>query len=191
MAAHASFSQFRSHLLFARMFLRYPPMLGSVIPSSRFLAQRLLRSANWGRDRVVVEYGPGIGNLTREILQRLRPDGVLIAIERSAEFCDYLRQSIPDDRLHVVHGSAEDVRSMLAQHGLRAADCIVSGIPFSTLPKQTRNNILRETYLALAPSGLFLVYQFSKAVLADCYRYFERVEEEFEPRNFLPARIFT
>src|SRR6266550_2766669 len=63
-----AFRSARHTMLFARNFLKYPQMLGSVIPSSPFLVNQLLARFDWGRASVVVEYGPGIGNITREIL---------------------------------------------------------------------------------------------------------------------------
>src|SRR6476661_3144338 len=48
-------------LLFARNFLQHPMMLGSLIPSSRFLISRLLSKVDWSRARTIVEYGPGVG----------------------------------------------------------------------------------------------------------------------------------
>src|SRR5258708_1647724 len=44
--------------LFAKNFLQHPKMLGSLIPSSRFLVDRLLGKIDWGRAKVIVEYGP-------------------------------------------------------------------------------------------------------------------------------------
>ena len=61
-------------LLFASNFLRHPNMLGSIIPSSRFLVDLVLEPIDWGRARVIVEYGPGIGTFTGEILRRMRSD---------------------------------------------------------------------------------------------------------------------
>jgi phospholipid N-methyltransferase len=57
-------------MLFAKNFFKHPKMLGSIIPSSRFLIERLLRQMDWDQARVIVEYGPGVGTITREILQR-------------------------------------------------------------------------------------------------------------------------
>src|SRR5260370_24819116 len=65
-------------LLFARNFFRHPRMLGSIVPSSRFLITQLLEPVDWAQARVIVEYGPGVGGLTAEILRRLRPDASLI-----------------------------------------------------------------------------------------------------------------
>src|SRR6202035_5572823 len=94
-------------LLFARNFFRHPRMLGSIVPSSRFLIKQLLEPIDWGQARVIVEYGPGVGSITAEVLRRMRPDASLIAIETNPEFVGFLRSSSEDERLHVVEGSAE------------------------------------------------------------------------------------
>src|SRR6201993_1796821 len=96
-------------LLFARNFFRHPRMLGSIVPSSRFLIKQLLEPIDWRRARVIVEYGPGVGGITAEVLRHMRGDAALIAIETNPEFVNYLRGSITDARLHVVAGSAESV----------------------------------------------------------------------------------
>jgi phospholipid N-methyltransferase len=177
-------------LLFARNFFRHPRMLGSLVPSSRFLIRELLDPIRWERARVIVEYGPGVGGITAEILQRMRPDALLIAIETNSEFVKHLRQALPDDRLHVVDGSAADVRTILQSLGIDHASYVISGIPFSTLPRTQREHILKQTRVALEPGGKFLVYQFSSRVLPDLQRIFSYVERGFAPLNVLPAHLF-
>ena len=86
-------------LLFGRNFVKHPRMLGSLIPSSRFLVERVLRQIDWARARTIVEYGPGVGTITGEILRRLRPDGSLVTIEMNRDFVSYLRRTSPDQRL--------------------------------------------------------------------------------------------
>lgn len=178
-------------LLFARNFLKHPKMLGSFIPSSRFLIEEVLEPVDWNRARVVVEYGPGVGSFTAEILRRMRPDATLIAVETNPDFVDYLRTSLRDSRLQVVQGSAADTERLLSERGAGRADYIVSGIPFSTMPEELRESILRTTHSVLAPDGAFLVYQFSTRVLPDLRRVFARVERGFEPLNILPAHFFV
>lgn len=177
-------------LLFARNFFRHPRMLGSIVPSSRFLIKQLLEPINWGRARVIVEYGPGVGGITMEVLRRMRPDGALIAIEMNPDFVSYLRASITDKRLHVVEGSAIEVDEILRRYGHTRADYIISGIPFSTIEAPVRERILRKTCDVLAPGGAFLVYQFSTRVLQDLKRVFGYVGRKFEPLNVLPAHLF-
>jgi phospholipid N-methyltransferase len=176
--------------LFAKNFFRHPKMLGSLIPSSRFLIERLLRHIEWDQARVIVEYGPGVGTFTGEILRFMRPDAMLIVVETNPEFVAFLCRSFTDARLRVVHGSAAEVESVLAERGLSSADYVVSGIPLSTLPDSGREEILRSTHRVLSPEGALLVYQFSPKVLPDLRRIFSRVNRSFEPLNVLPAQIF-
>ncbi len=177
-------------LLFARNFFRHPRMLGSIVPSSRFLIKQLLQPIDWNRARVIVEYGPGVGVITAEILRRMRQDAVLVVIELNPDFVTHLRSALPDERLKVVEGSAESVGEILGRFGQAKADYIVSGIPFSTIPAEMRERILRNTSQALAPGGAFLVFQFSTRVLEDLQRIFHYVRRKFEPLNVLPAHLF-
>lgn len=177
-------------LLFARNFFRHPRMLGSIFPSSRFLIRQLLEPINFARARVIVEYGPGVGGITTEILRQMRPDATLIAIEVNAEFVRHLRETLTDRRLRVIEGSAAQVDEVLRSHGFLHADYIISGIPFSTLPAPAREQILRKTHDVLALGGAFLVYQFSTRVLSDLQRVFGYVGRRFQPWNVLPAHLF-
>jgi phospholipid N-methyltransferase len=165
-------------------------MLGSLIPSSKSLVARLAQQVDWAKTRVVVEYGPGVGTVTSEILKRLAPDGVLVAIDYNPEFVEYLRRALPDPRLLVAHGSAADVEQILAGLGLEGADCVLSGIPHSTLPAEVRAQIFESTRRVLHPGGTFIVYQFTGAVLPQLRQVFGEVDQHFEPLNILPARIF-
>jgi phospholipid N-methyltransferase len=180
----------RQTLLFARNFLKHPFQLGSVVPSSRFLIKRLLSPVDWERARVVVEYGPGIGTITREVLKRMRPDATLVAIELNSDFVEFLRTEFDDPRLRVVHGSAADVMRTLRALNLPAADYIISGIPYSTIPAPIRHEILEQSRELLSHGGAMLVYQFTRVVAPHLKRRFRSVEQGFTPLNILPAHIF-
>src|ERR1700745_3924158 len=101
--------------LFLRNFLKYPSMLGSIVPSSRFLVKDLMGQIEWQRARVIVEFGPGVGTITKEVLKRMRQDGVLITIEVNVDFVQYLGSTIRDPRLRIAHGSAANVRQILSE----------------------------------------------------------------------------
>ena len=179
-----------SLVLFGRNFIKHPRMLGSLIPSSRFLVNRLLEQVDWSRARTIVEYGPGVGTFTGEILRRLRPEGSLVAIDTNRDFARYLARTMRDDRLHVIEGSAADAEENLRERGLGRADYVISGIPYSTMDPELRERILRTTHELLQPDGAFLVYQFTRAVLPYLRQVFPHVHQEFEPRNIMPARLF-
>src|SRR6478609_6067217 len=102
---------------FLRGFLKNPVMVGSIIPSSRVLIEKMLKPVDWSSTRLFVEYGPGVGTFTRPILDRLAPDAKLIAIDTNPDFIDYLTRDMDDERLIAVHGSAADVEKIIAAHG--------------------------------------------------------------------------
>lgn len=180
----------RQMLLFGRNFIKHPRMLGSLIPSSRFLVNHVLSEVDWARARVFLEYGPGVGTFTAEILRRMRSDAILVALETNTDFVRFLRHRFADRRLHVIHGSAAEADQALRLLDLDHADYVLSGIPYTTMPPELRETILRKTHEVLHPNGAFLVYQFTRSVLPYLQQVFHLVHQDFEPLNVMPARLF-
>ena len=175
---------------FLRGFLKHPVMVGSIIPSSRLLIERMLRPVDWDETRLFVEYGPGVGTFTRDLLDRLSPDAKLVTIDTNPDFTRYLTKSIDDPRLVAVTGSAADVEQILAERGLGKADYVLSGLPFSTLPPGVGDAIAKATAKVVRPGGAFLVYQFNPKVLDFIKPHFDKVDRGFEWINVPPATLF-
>lgn len=186
-------SPLKQRLLFALNFFRHPFMLGSIWPSSRYLVDEVLRPIDWERAQVIVEYGPGVGTITTEILRRMRPDAHLVAIETNEAFVKVLKSwfSDSDPRLHVVNESAADVGKILQRLNLPLAQYVVSGIPLGSMPEALRAEIVHQTRVALAPGGQFLVYQFTSRVLPVLQRTFSDVACSRQKRNIPPAHLFV
>lgn len=177
-------------LFFFRHFLRDPATVGAVIPGSKFVIKDLVAQIDWRQARLLVELGPGLGTITREVLKLMSPDAVLVAIELNGDFVRFLENEIRDPRLRVVHGSAVDVRQTLAGLKLGIPDYIISSIPYSNMSLGLRRQILQETRKALGAKGVFLVYQYSRALLPHLQSTFGSVRRCFQPLNILPAHIF-
>ena len=176
-------------LMFTRTFFRRPAMIGAIVPSSRYLVRLVMSEIDWASARIIVEYGPGVGAFTKEVLARMRPDATLIAFETHAEFVEGLRADLTDPRLQVVHGSAEEIIPVLSRLDV-TADFIVSGIPFSTMPQASRRAILTATHRSLAPGGRFVTYQYRRSLLPHLRSVFSKIRCRFEPRNVPPAQVF-
>lgn len=175
---------------FLRGFLKNPVMVGSVIPSSKVLIDKMLEPVRWDEVKLFVEYGPGVGTFTRPVLERLPADARLVAIDTNPDFIDFLKKDIDDDRLIAVAGSAADVRKIVEAHGFDHADYVLSGLPFSTLPPGVGEAIGKATADVIRPGGAFLVYQFSPKVRDFIQPYFERIVRGFEWINVPPATLF-
>jgi phosphatidylethanolamine/phosphatidyl-N-methylethanolamine N-methyltransferase len=190
-SGNLSFGLVRDRLEFLRGFLRNPAQVGSVIPSSHHLEQRLVRTARISEARTVVELGPGTGGTTAAILQAMRPSARLLAIELDSVFHRHLCTSRHDPRLVVELGSAERLAQFLAAHRMAAPDAIVSGIPFSTMPAEVSDRIAAAVAQALRPGGRFVAYQVRANVADFVTPYLGRPETEWEAINIPPVRVFT
>jgi len=178
-------------LEFLRGFFHKPKQVGSIIPSSRFLERRIIRCADVAQARTLVELGPGTGGTTRALLRAMAPDARLIAIEINPRFVRHVRSQVSDGRLSVLEGSATDVAQLLAREGLEDADVMLSGIPFSTMPRPLGLAILRSVRGALRPGGRFVAYQFRDRVETLGREVFGRAKIQTEVRNVPPMRVYT
>lgn len=178
-------------LAFIRGFLRNPLGVGSVWPSSRFLAQRVVEAGEVARARAVVELGPGTGAVTRELLAALPREGRLLALEISRDFVDVLEREIPDPRLTLYLGPSTEIAAALAEAGIDGVDLVVSGIPFSTLDEPLARQTLEGVRAALAPGGRFVAYQVRDTVVERARPIFGEPESETELLNLPPMRVYT
>jgi len=175
---------------FFRGFLKDPRQVGSVIPSSRFMERRIIEFSALDEAQVVVELGPGTGGTTRALLAAMRPDARLLAIDLDSRFTDIVA-AIDDPRLIAVTGSATDLASILEHHGLATCDVVISGIPFSTMPKPVGTAVLESVRDSLSADGVFVAYQFRSEVarLADGVFGAPR-RSAAVPLNIPPMRIW-
>jgi phospholipid N-methyltransferase len=176
--------------MFLKGFIKHPVMVGSIIPSSDKLIDHMLSRVNWAEVELFVEYGPGVGTYCRPILDRMRGNATLIAIDTNADFIDYLRREIGDSRFIPVLGSATDVEAIVRAHGFTHADHVLSGLPFSTLPSGVGPAIAAATHRVLRQGGSFLVYQFRKRARDFLLPHFSAIEDGFEWWNIPPCFLF-
>lgn len=177
-------------LRFMRAFLSRPMETGSLVPSSRYLTERMLQSVDWQRARVIVELGPGTGCFTAQILARMDPSATLIAIDTNEEFIAELRRTFPDPRLHIIHGSAVELKVALRNAGEENADCIISGLPFAAMRPRARLAILNACREVLHPEGLLILFQYRRLLLPFLEALFDSVERDYELLNLPPAHVF-
>ncbi|WP_373942032.1 hypothetical protein OEG92_01170 [Polaribacter sejongensis] len=86
--------------------------LGTVTPSSRFLAERMLKKIDFSKVEVLVEFGPGNGAITKLILEKLPINATLICFEINDCFYNELSE-IKNKQLIVVKSSAEKIEEEL------------------------------------------------------------------------------
>jgi phospholipid N-methyltransferase len=86
---------------------------------------------------------------------------------------------------------AESAASLEAHLGGRRPDVIVSALPFTSLPRALRSEILAVTRRALRDDGVMLVLQYSPLIQRDLELTFGSVERRVSPLNLPPAVLFA
>ena len=182
---------------FLRAFFATPRTIGAIAPSSKQLAMAMLEGTLLEQDRVIVEYGPGTGVFTQEILQRKSPRAQLLAIERHAEFARDLAARFPLVDLHCE--SVEELPTILTERGIDAVDCVISGLPWAVFPDALQDRILEVTCSALAPNGRFATFAYVQGlVLPAARRFAVKLQQRFSQvtrsrivwRNLPPAVVY-
>ncbi len=177
-----------SSILFRR-FLADPLKIAYVVPSSKALVRRVLDRMDFAKARVFVEFGAGEGCYTRELAKRLAPDAKLLTFELDAHLADHLREQFRDDpRVMIYQQDAATFRDELRKLGIREADYVISGIPFSYLQPKKKKEILNAVHEGLTNDGQFIVYQVTPELKGHT-RMFAAHEVEYFLANIPPMFI--
>jgi phospholipid N-methyltransferase len=183
--------------IFVKRFLRHPLSVSTPWRIKPGLAVPMAKSIE---GKVVVEFGSADGPITQLLLQYLPHDGVLYCFEKDSELCAELERKIIDPRIRIFNKLAQDMHEYIAA----PPNTIVSSIPFQTVGRKIRRQILEVAKTALAEtSGLFIPMQYYLPFFGDrpprlkqvIDRYFSEVQwnpipvrEHFPPAGYYLCR---
>lgn len=164
---------------------------GSIVPSSRFLINSMIEDVDFKKAKIIVEFGPGNGIITNQILKRMSADATLICFEINEQFYNHLK-SITDKRFVLLNVSAEEIITEINKLNIQEIDYCISSLPLTMIPNKIGENILINTKSVIKDQGYFFQFQYSlsfykklKAVFKD-----KNVKIKFEPLNFPPAFVY-
>lgn len=163
---------------------------GAFLPSTRYLAERMLEPIEMENGIVIVELGAGTGIFTKKILDKMPKDGKLIALDISSEMTNYLRKNIIDNRLIIIQGDATKLSEYLNELGINKIKYIVSGIPLGNFPRELRHNILTAIDQSLTEDGIYMQFQYLMASILHIRKVFDLKIYKYEYRNIPPAFIY-
>ncbi len=182
---------------FLREFFREPHRVGAVAPSSPVLGREIVSGVGLEAAGVVIEYGPGTGAFTAQILPRLRPGAVYLAIERNPSLADSFRKRFPG--VPLMEGCVENVATMLQSAGADRADCIISGLPWAAFDADLQDRLLGATLDVLCPGGTFATFAYLQGLLLPAGKRFKhKLRQHFARvtrspvvwRNLPPAFVY-
>ena len=172
---------------FLKKFLAHPTQIGSVTPSTKHLAETMLKRLDWANMKQVVELGAGTGVFTEYIEAHRRPDCRALIIEQDKLLREDLSRRFPRMEFGA---QAETLPFLMQKFGMEKADCIISGLPFAVLGKDLSEKILRGVRASLKENGEFVAFQYSPQIYRRLRQIFREVRIGFEIRNFPPAFVY-
>lgn len=181
-----------SKLVFLSNFLENPKQVAAITPSSRHVIKNIINRIDFKKTKYILEFGPGIGNLTNALLLRLNPNARLICFEINSKLCNYVNNTLKDPRLIVINDKAENIDQYLEKLNIDKIDYALSALPFSLIKKEDKINIIKKTNDKLREGGKFIVYQqYSNKIKKYLGLYFKNISINYEIRNIPPTFIYT
>ena len=164
--------------------------VGTVLPSSKSVVDKMVQPIKFDNDIVIIELGSGTGVITKEIINRMSKNSKLICFETNISFYNDLKEKFKDN-ICLINDSAENMEIHLTKMKINRIDYIVSSVPLVTLPKETTNKILLTSAKILNKNKKFIQLQYSKSMDKRLEKYFDKIEVNFTPKNYLPSFIYT
>lgn len=181
------FSGLQEKALFLYKFLQAPARTGSLLPSSRKLAEALLAPIPWAEVNHLAELGAGTGAVTQYL--PLEREGLeVLLLEQDPELRRHLKSRYPDCRYY-----SDSSRLRLAVHNekLKQLDCVVSGLPLWSMRSFHRRNMLAQVASSLKDKRLFIAFSYFSYIKRDLKSFFEIERTAFVPLNFPPAFVYV
>lgn len=145
-------------LRFVEAFIREPFKVGALWPSSAVLSRTVVESCEFEPGDTVAELGPGTGNFTELLLERLEGRGRLVAMELSPTNIDVLRRRFSP--CEIIHDSAEHLTRYV---GSQTARCVISGLAWGNMLPALQDRIMKAVVDSLAPGGQFVAFAYVHA----------------------------
>lgn len=158
-------------------FLRKPNVTGAIVPSSHFLAEKVVDWIDWEQTSTLIEWGPGTGSFTKLILERKPESCRYLAMELSPEMCDVLRKRFPD--IEIRQESVTEVVKICENECIEEVDCVVSGLPWAVFSEEIQNEFMRALMCVLKPGGQFTTFAYLHGLPTPAGRRFKTKLCEF------------
>jgi len=166
-------------------------MIGSMVPSSKYLAAKMLDHIPFKNTKLIIELGPGTGIFTEKIIQKLDVTTQLIVLELNSEFYQELKAKICHTNVHIKEASADKIGEIMLELGFEKADIIISSLPLANFSAKLRNSILEVVKESLNENGSFIQFQYSLNAYKNLKKLFPVVKLNFTALNFPPAFVYT
>jgi phosphatidylethanolamine/phosphatidyl-N-methylethanolamine N-methyltransferase len=140
--------------------LRDPKSLGTVAPSSKFLGQCLVESAELEPGQRIMEIGAGTGPLTKWILPKVDPNSFVI-LEPNQELAAVIRERF--NGVTVWEEKVQDLETICSENEWGEVDRVLSSLPWSLFSEEELESGVQAISSILNKDGRVLTLVYSHA----------------------------
>ncbi len=166
---------------------------GAIVPSQRFLIEKMISPVPRNYAGQIIELGSGNGALTVRLANRC-PRARILACEINPALARETRRNLDlagiNGRVQVVSDAAEHLLSEIVRRGEDKADYIVSGIPLGNLGRERTVNLVNKISRGLGHGGLYVQFQYSLLDRKTIRSKFSHLRTVPVPLNFPPAFVY-
>jgi phospholipid N-methyltransferase len=159
---------------------------GAISQSCRSVEIEICRYIPKEDHKIIVEFGMGLGNITREILNTMAPNSKLYAFEVNKSFCDQVRNTINDDRLIIINDGAENIKKYIKDD----VHSVIASMPLSFFSREKQVGIIQDVYDVLANDAYYTHSLYSKIPFKKFQKIFDACHIEKIKDNMPTAYIY-
>ena len=171
---------------FFKAALRNIRQTGSIVESSGYLSEKIIRTIDFKKELQIVELGAGTGNITKRLLQKMNHHSALTAFEINPCLFNKLQEK-RDQRLKAINADVSFIDNYCTH---QSADYIISGLPLANISAKKKRSILDACHHILKPGGSYIQFQYSYNDFKLLKQIFARADSCFTLRNLPPAFIY-
>ena len=165
--------------------------IGAIAPSSKYLANNIIKQIDFNQNQIILEFGCGNGAITKQILKQMPSSSRLISLEINDPFLKHCKNKFKVyNNFEIYNHSAIDFDLLLRELEIKKVDYLISSLPLALLPKKDLDVLFEKIPQYLINDGSFVQYQYSLNKYKFLKSVFHTVKLDFTLTNLPPAFVY-
>jgi len=168
-----------SKRLFLKKFLFNNRETGSIMPSSKTLANKMVKKKYIEESNVIIELWAWWWIFTKYIFEysgnKLEEKKIFI-IEKDKDFYELLLLKFPQYSDYIYNIDVLDLNKLLIENNIKHIDLVISWLPFKSLPKEIYDFLMIDLFKKyFTKNTLFVQFSYFKNFANDLSQIFENI----------------
>lgn len=184
-----------SKKLFIEKFLSDNKQTWAILPSSKFLAKKIINKQDLLSSNIIIELWAWSWVFTKRIFELLGKEITnkqILIIEKDPDFYQLLIKKMPTYSKYIYNIDLLDINELLEEKWIKNVDLIISWLPFKSLPKELFDFLIFEFLTKHINKGSkFIQFSYFSNFWDSLATFFKNIKVEKCLLNIPSAYIFT